>query len=586
MISSHSRDGAFPLPGVLLLLYCLAAPASGLAQAPREAAVYRLGAVGCPEQEAAQVTEALGRELAGWEYFDALWQVPDSEVSGADVMSSKDPCNAFPALPDSGVLLRISGAVVLSADGERHIQIIARRRDLPAPLTPQNVHEPSATLGLGLPIPWEAEAPVPVDRLVAECARAMGPLGRVAATSRLGGELAVSLETWAPLPPGRYAVCQAVGTGRRACLTRTVGLITLGGEMQGTARRPVSSVLGSLHSGLYLALMAPLPLQWPILAVPAVLHSDPPLSAVSLDGRLLGTTPCLTALPAGTRTVSVSGPDGSVEPCGLPPAGAEPLSLRLTPRPSTPPGPAPESVLSPPTAPGPLAVAVNLPLEPGPAPQPGPETDLRALSHAELPAGSLWPSYPEPRRLAALTFDDYPSEGLSGHLLTVLRQSEVKATFFVIGHKAARMPYLLRRAVAEGHVLGNHTYDHKRLGTASWAQVHDQITRCSQVVRRITGADTRYFRPPGGQTSSTLHAVLPTLGMTLVMWDAATPDFTNPPPEQIVEGILGASQGRGRLVINLHDGHLSTIQALPELIHQLRLRGYRFVTIDELLGRP
>ncbi len=586
MISPHSRYGASSLPGVLLLLYCLAAPTSGHAQAPREAVLYRLGAVACTEQEAAQVTEALGRELAGWEYFDALWQVPDSEVSGADVMTSKDPCNAFLALPESGVLLRISGAVVLSPDGERHVQIIARRRGLPTSFGPQDVDEPPATLGLGLPVRWEAEAPVPVDRLVAECARAMGPLGRVAATGRLGREPVVGLEAWAPLPPGRYAVCEAVGTGRQACLTRTVGLVTLGGETEGTRRRPVSAVLGALHSGLYLAPATPLSLQWPTGAVPAALHSDPPLSAVYLGAGYLGTTPCLAALPAGTRTVSLLRSDGAVEVCRLPTPGAEPRSLLLAPGLPMQPGPVPDSPLPQAAGPGPLAMAVNLPLEPAPAPEAGPETGLRTLSHAELPPGGLWPSYPEPRRLAALTFDDYPSEGLSGHLLTVLRQNEVKATFFVIGHKAAKMPYLLRRAVAEGHVLGNHTYDHKRLGNASWAQVHDQITRCSQVVRRITGSGTRYFRPPGGQTSSTLHAVLPTLGMTLVMWDAATPDYSNPPPDQIVEGIVGASQGRGRLVINLHDGHLSTIQALPELIHRLRLRGYRFVTINEFLGRP
>lgn len=193
-------------------------------------------------------------------------------------------------------------------------------------------------------------------------------------------------------------------------------------------------------------------------------------------------------------------------------------------------------------------------------------------------------TYPVPFRRLALTFDDFPSPGVSESLLSVLKAHGVPATFFVIGRKAAADPWLLRRAVAEGHLLGNHGYTHERLNGLSYEQVTSEINRCSRVIREATGISPRYFRPPGGQRNGNVRLAAAEAGLRLTMWDASSEDYNDPPPAKIVRDVLKTARGKDNVIVGLHDGHWSTIRALPELIHQLRLRGYMLVTLDGLYG--
>lgn len=202
----------------------------------------------------------------------------------------------------------------------------------------------------------------------------------------------------------------------------------------------------------------------------------------------------------------------------------------------------------------------------------------------ERPRGSLWYQYPEPTRRIALTFDDFPTEGVSDRLLAVLRDHGVPATFFVIGRKAEQAQWLVQAAMDDGHAFGNHTYSHPRLVGLDWITVYNEVDRCSRILERITGERPRHFRPPGGGRNDMVNNIVRDLGMRVVMWHASSRDYEDPPPAQIVADILKTTRNRDNVVAMLHDGHNNTIAALPEIIHELRRRGYRFVTLDELPG--
>jgi len=576
--ASHGRSlGSMPAGALTIAAAALCCAA--WCSPSRQAVLYPIGAVQCDQREAAQVTAALGAALSASRYFEAVWQLADSDTSGAEVMGARDPLGAFPVPAADEFLVQLSGAVIKAPDGTRHVQVIARRAGC-------------GQLGAGLASAWSVGAPVPTSRLLAETARAIGPLAHIVDVHHDRRGAQVRLGALAPLPAGTYAVCEAVEGAGQPVLTRAVGKVTLGIEAEPWRR--ASRVRGALRRGLWLALETPYPLRWPSLTVPALLRTDPPLAAVSLQasGRFLGTTPCLAALPPGPVPLRVSYRGRPQSECRAMPLGAaRPPRVPVIAIPG-----AAATTASPGLGTGPLASSVNLPLreeqletkEPS-GPSAGAigagvsrdDDGLGALR--ELPPGQLWPQYPLPTRRLALTFDDFPSDGLSNQLLTVLRENEAPATFFVIGHKGRKSPDLLRQAVAEGHVLGNHTYSHTRLGAAGRQQTQREIVRCSEVIESVTGWGTRYFRPPGGQTNASMPGVLKGLGMRMVMWNAAAADYENPPPQKIVADVLKNTGLRDGVIVNLHDGHLPTIRAMPELIHQLRLRGFALVTVDELL---
>lgn len=200
-------------------------------------------------------------------------------------------------------------------------------------------------------------------------------------------------------------------------------------------------------------------------------------------------------------------------------------------------------------------------------------------------AADLWPAYPEPQKMVAFTFDDFPCPGRSEQLLEALRAVSIPATFFVIGHKAEGSPQLLRQALLEGHALGNHTYSHRRLSGATLAEARDEITRGNEAIRGATGQMPRYFRPPGGQVTPEIRGLVEGMGMKLVLWDAMTNDYDGISADQIRRDILTYIQRSDRAVICLHDGSAATVEALGPIAHALRMKGYRPVTLDELLRR-
>jgi peptidoglycan/xylan/chitin deacetylase (PgdA/CDA1 family) len=181
----------------------------------------------------------------------------------------------------------------------------------------------------------------------------------------------------------------------------------------------------------------------------------------------------------------------------------------------------------------------------------------------------------------ALTFDDGPVAQTT-ELLDIFARKGAKATFFVVGSNAANHPEILRRMVAEGHVVANHTMDHAQLTRLSADAVRKELTRANDQIRNATGQTPTLVRPPYGATNATVRSVASGLGMSQIMWNVDPEDWKDKNAATVRSRVL-ANTGRGDIVLS-HAIHPTTRAAYAGIIDGLRAKGYVLVTIPELLG--
>lgn len=183
------------------------------------------------------------------------------------------------------------------------------------------------------------------------------------------------------------------------------------------------------------------------------------------------------------------------------------------------------------------------------------------------------------RRLA-LTFDDGPDPVYTPKLLDLLREKDVKATFFVIGKSADQHPEIVRRAWMEGHLIGNHTWSHYPLFCfLTPRRLRAEIERCSESIRRSCGSRPRFFRSPVGLRHPLLAPYLEEAGLEYVSWSIRTLDTFTKDPGILARRILNKAASGD--IILLHDhlpkGTDALLKALSGIIDELRERGFEFV---------
>ncbi|MFT5429592.1 MAG: peptidoglycan/xylan/chitin deacetylase (PgdA/CDA1 family) [Myxococcota bacterium] len=242
-------------------------------------------------------------------------------------------------------------------------------------------------------------------------------------------------------------------------------------------------------------------------------------------------------------------------------------------------------------------------------PRRGPATEV-GRSQLELPQ---WPirtpaSYGETLpgmyrsdrfyRVISLTFDDGPRPETTPWILDHLDEADVRATFFVIGRRAHKHPDLIREIVRRGHVIGNHTYNHKVLSRLKSGTVAKQANMTDVAVAEALGRPYRlnYFRPPYGNpfigganynhSKARIKTVLRDQKRALVMWNIASGDTAKARTFEAMAGNMRPymRDGRGGVMV-LHDTAPWTARALPKLIRYLRDGGYEFRSLDGMLQR-
>ncbi|WP_088283541.1 polysaccharide deacetylase family protein, partial [Kineosporia sp. A_224] len=200
-------------------------------------------------------------------------------------------------------------------------------------------------------------------------------------------------------------------------------------------------------------------------------------------------------------------------------------------------------------------------------------------------------------RTVALTFDDGP-DAQTGAVLDVLAREEVPATFFVVGEHVVERPGLVRRAVSEGHLVGNHTWDHSypRDVRGGWTRPYldRSLGRTSEAVTEASDAPVCWFRPPGGFLPATVLPAARGLHMTTTLWSVDSLDWkvqsrratTAAEHRRQVDAVVAAATaaaGQRHPVVLLHDGggeRQVTVDALPRIIDWYRTHGYAFVRVD------
>ncbi len=187
----------------------------------------------------------------------------------------------------------------------------------------------------------------------------------------------------------------------------------------------------------------------------------------------------------------------------------------------------------------------------------------------------------------ALTFDDGPSESTPG-LLDLLATHNVHATFFQCGANVQRLPAIARAVADGGHEIGNHTHTHPRLHFMRAPAILEEVARAQAAIREATGCTPRLFRAPYGVRWFGLRAAQAHFGLLGVMWTTIAQDWRLPADAVATRLLKGAASGA---IFCLHDGRAtqaapnieSTIESLRSAIPLLLDRGFRFVTVSELL---
>ncbi len=178
----------------------------------------------------------------------------------------------------------------------------------------------------------------------------------------------------------------------------------------------------------------------------------------------------------------------------------------------------------------------------------------------------------------AITFDDGPNSHCTGRLLDGLKKRGVKATFFLIGKNVKENPDLVKRLDEEGHLIGNHTYNHVEITRISDEEAKKEITDTDEAICAITGKHVEYMRPPFGLWQEELEQEL---NVMPVMWSVDPLDWTTKNVDEIVNKVV-TEAGENDIIL-LHDCYDSSVDAALRIIDTLQKKGFEFVTADELI---
>ena len=187
-------------------------------------------------------------------------------------------------------------------------------------------------------------------------------------------------------------------------------------------------------------------------------------------------------------------------------------------------------------------------------------------------------------RVVCLTFDDGVDVVMTPRVLDVLQEHDVKATFFIVGSKVDGNEAIVRRVINEGHSIGNHTYTHTGLFPLRGKSiVGDELVKCNEAIYKVAGRRPKLFRPPFGVTNPIIARVVRGLGLVTIGWSIRSLDTVVSTPREEVRQRVVRSLHPGAIIL-LHDRMEGADDLLRMLIPAIAERGYRFVSLEEMLN--
>ena len=187
-------------------------------------------------------------------------------------------------------------------------------------------------------------------------------------------------------------------------------------------------------------------------------------------------------------------------------------------------------------------------------------------------------------RVVTLTFDDGPDEVMTPKVLDVLKKYDVKATFFLIGANVDKYPDIVRRVVAEGHIVANHTYSHSGLFPLSSGEcVKQELLKCRESIKSVIGRYPMLFRPPFGVTNPIIGRAVKALGLRTIGWSVRSLDTVKGTSREDVCRKVAAKMHPGAIIL-LHDRCEEADRLLEAIILAAKKNDYDFVGLDKMLN--
>jgi peptidoglycan-N-acetylglucosamine deacetylase len=222
---------------------------------------------------------------------------------------------------------------------------------------------------------------------------------------------------------------------------------------------------------------------------------------------------------------------------------------------------------------------------PAASPSPSPSPLSTPEAPADTPKPATWFSVHVDGPYIAMTFDDGPSAETTPRLLDILKQRNIKVTFFEIGQNAERNPAIVKRILAEGHEIGNHSWTHPQLSKLSDERVTEEITKTQDAIKNASGSGytPTLLRPPyGAITARQKDWIEKQFGLSIIMWSVDPFDWKRPGASVIEQRILAGA--RPGAIILSHDIHKQTVDAMPATLDALLAKGFKFVTVSQLIA--
>ncbi len=196
------------------------------------------------------------------------------------------------------------------------------------------------------------------------------------------------------------------------------------------------------------------------------------------------------------------------------------------------------------------------------------------------------------KKRVLLTFDDGPSPEWTPKILNELKEANIKAVFFMIGHHVQKYPDIARRVVEEGHTIGNHGYAHSVMFYYTAAEIEEEIKYTEHVIKEVTGQTTKYFRPPKAWLRRGIKKKIKLMGYETILWSLNSKDWvsfnhksiTNYISKNIKNGDILLFHDSGNVSTTEGGNRRQTVKSISLLARTLREKGFEFVSIEELIN--
>lgn len=202
---------------------------------------------------------------------------------------------------------------------------------------------------------------------------------------------------------------------------------------------------------------------------------------------------------------------------------------------------------------------------------------MAAVTTRELPVYNV----DTEEKVLSISFDAAWGRANTEEILNILDRYDVKTTFFLVGFWAEKHPDLVQELVSRGHEIGNHSATHPHMAQLSAAQVREELRKCSDLVKSITGKPTTLFRPPYGEYNDTVVKVSREEGYECVQWNVDSLDWKNLGAEDMVKKCT-KSVNPGDIVL-FHNDSKYILEALPQILEYYTQAGYKIIPVSQLL---